>query len=356
MNVNIIKGSLVLMSWLILGAGCNLFGGSSPTPESLGGVWFSGNQGETWEGRFAIPMANGVDSLSSVDILAFEQDPKDPAAIYAGTAGNGYFYSYDHGTTWQRPTIEVLRTGAVYTIEVDPRDVCTIYVQKGDRVLKSTTCGRTFDKEVYLETSTDERLSAMTLDWYNPQILWLGTSDGDLLRSIDGGGTWAPMYRLRDAIVDIEISQDDSRTILLSTNRNGYFRSTDGGLTWTDMEEAIKEFNKADNIYDIQQSKDGKVMLMASAFGLLKSTDRGASWTKVPLVSASGEVRVRAVAISSTDNQTYYYATANAFYSSDNGGAAWDPKSLPSTRAGNALLVDSVNGDEVFLGLLTLAE
>ncbi len=344
-------GALVLLA----GAGCLGLGGKgTSTTVAAGGVWVSDDGGEDWTAKSALPTATEVSSINGLDVLSFEQDPSDASVWYAGTKTSGLFYSLDGGNIWQRPEDKDVTTGAVLDVQVDPKNVCTHYVLKADRLLKTINCGRTYNRETYVSARAEEQLTTLAIDWYAPNTLWVGTTKGDVLRSTDAGATWAAVHRSGDTITDITVSNADSRIILLGSSRHGVTRSVDGGTTWVADEDQFKQFKKSTNVYDLDQSSSGSVVLASSEYGILQSTDNGATWTSVPLVTDEGDVVVRAMAVSPTDDQIFYYATSSTFYRSTSGGSAWSTNSLPTSRAAAVIRPDVTNGDHIFLGAVTL--
>ena len=294
-----------------LGAGC--LGGGGATGDD-GGFFVSTDGGKTWEQSVALPSATGVGTIANVDSVALEIDPSDPSAYYLGTAANGVLYSYDSGTSWLRPENETARSGKVLAVEVDPRDVCTYYVLKSTRVMKTTTCGREFDDQAYVESRTDESLTSMVLDWYNPNTVYLTSTAGDLLRSTDAGTTWASLYRADDQVTSFMVSNADSRVLLLGTRRHGLLRSIDSGATWTEMEDALKdEYKDSDKVYAFAQTADGDTVYMSSAYGLLSSKDNGATWEGLSLIPSSGEVEITAIAVDPADGNNLYFGAVHTF-------------------------------------------
>jgi photosystem II stability/assembly factor-like uncharacterized protein len=285
-----------------------------------------------------------------------EQDPSDPSVIYVGTKGSGLFFSLDSGALWQRPEDPDVSSGNILDVEVDPSAICTHYVLKSRRLLKTATCGRVYDNETYVETRTNKNLTALAIDWYNPKTLYLATSDGDILRTVDGGDNWAAIYRANDLITDIAVSNSDSRILLVATRRQGILRSTDSGATWVSLEDDLKQYSKSDNVFEITQTKDGSLVLISSEYGLLTSEDAGATWKSIPLVTDVAEVDVRAIAVAPEDKNQLYYATATTFYTSSSGGNAWATANLPTTRAASILHVDEGDENRLYLGVITLEE
>lgn len=334
-----ISRSLAAAAMLLLaGGGCLSFGGGDDVT-SDGALWISGDGGSSWSQLAALPGAEGVGSISTVDVTAIEVDPSDSSAWYVGTAGNGLFTSLDSGATWQRPEEVEARSGEIRAIEVDPRDVCTYYVMKKTRLLKTTSCGREFDTEAYVETR-EELLTDLAIDWYSPDTLYMTTTAGDVFRSTDKAETWSRLYTANDEIEDFIVSNKDSRVLMLGGRRHGLVRSADGGATWTSFEDELKEaFEKSDDVYGFAQSSDGSAVYMTSEYGLLKSADNGATWESVPLITSEAEVEISALAVDPSDKNIVVYGAGRAFYRSTTGGQPWTTEELPTTRLANVLVI-----------------
>lgn len=337
-----------------LGAGCLGGGGSSGVD---GGFFVSTDSGRSWLQSVALPSAEGVGTIANADVTSIEIDPSDTSAYYLGTLANGVLFSYDSGTTWQRPENETVRSGKVLAVEVDPRDVCTYYVLKSSRVLKTTTCGREFDDQTYVESRGAEALTSMVLDWYDPNTLYLTSTAGDLLRSTDGGKTWASLYRTDDQVMAFAVSNADSRVLLLGTRRHGLLRSTDSGATWTEMEDALKdEYKDSDKVYAFAQTANGGTIYMSSAYGILVSKDSGATWEGLSLIPSTGEVDITAMGVDPNDGKNMFFAAAHTLYHSVDGGLNWTTSELPTTRAAAAIAVDPENAQRALLGAQTVEE
>jgi photosystem II stability/assembly factor-like uncharacterized protein len=339
--------SVMCSSFALMGAGC--FGGAS-APVSSGGAWDSADAGKTWTQIAAVPTVTGVNSLSEVNVTSLTIDPQDSSVLYMGTEANGMFYSLDKGQSWQRPEEPLVRTGAVTNIAVSAQDVCTYFIAKSDRVMKTEDCGRTFASASYLEGRSETTITAIAIDWYDSNIVWIGNSEGDVIRSTDGGASWATVTRLDDDITSIIVSNADSRVVMVGTNTNGMNRTTDSGATWTNFEKTLKAFKSSDRVFGFAQNAAGDFLLMNTKFGLLSSVDNGATWSGISLISGSGEIRIRSVAIAPETRDTIYYATDLALHRSTSSGSAWTTTELPSSRAGAALLVDPDDASHIYLG------
>lgn len=349
---NIQKIGFIGLLLLLTGQGC-----LSTTKTGLntadGALWRTENQGANWTQMATLPQASGVNTIAGVSINSMEIDPTDSSAYYMGSDGNGMFFTLDHGTTWQRPEDEQARTGTVIDIEVDPRDVCTIYALKTDRLLKSTDCSRTFET-IYSEGRVKEALTALVLDWFNPDTLWAGTTAGEVLKSIDGGRSWSTVERTKNDVTDIILSNADSRIVLVGTKTSGVYRSADSGATWESLDKNMRrDFNRSGEVYSFAQSRSGGRLVVNSRFGLIESNDNGVSWKEISIIPPPADERIWSIAVNPKDEKILYYGIVGTYYQSTPEGS-WMTADLPSTRAPKVIKVHPDGTERVFIGFATL--
>ncbi len=318
-----------------------------------GGVYVTNNAGAKWSAKSLLPTASGVASIDSANVEAITFDPQDPDTLYLGTSANGMLVSYDNAESWQLIKEPEMRSGTVKSIAVDPKDVCTVYVAKGANLMKTTDCLRSFDTQAFVETN-GKAVDVVRTDWYNDQNVWLGTAAGDIVKSTDGGKSWSTLGRPKDALVDILVSNGDSRVVFAVTESKGIWRTTDGGAFWhvlTDELAAVGDLGKG---RFMTQSKDGSIFYYVCEYGILRSVDQGASWSALTLLTKPKSTVIYSMAVSPFDANVLYYSTANTFYSSTDGGATWNTRELPSTRTATVMTVDPNDASLLLAGFATI--
>lgn len=330
----------IMLTLILVGQGC--FGGSSNNVAD-GAVWSSTDFGESWNHLKTLPQISGVGSIAGTNALDLEIDPVNGEVYYLATAANGFFYSLDAGISWERPLDDNMRAGAIRDIEVDPKNTCTVYALKGRGLYRSTDCARTF-RLMYTDPVGENVLTSIAVDWFNPQVVWMGNSSGSILKSINGGANWTTMENGGSAVLDIEISNADSRVVYVGTESRGFFRTDDGGQNWLTYRSGLnKEFPSSSTFYSFAQNEDGSVVLMNTKYGLLRSTDAGLNWEGVNIVTAPSEVRIWDVEIDPKNKNLMYYTTYGSLFISEDGGVSWANRPLPSRRAAIDLQVHPEN-------------
>ncbi|MEK7619759.1 MAG: YCF48-related protein [Patescibacteria group bacterium] len=347
------KISLLFLSLVLLGAGC-LSGSSSSGSD--GGVFKTINAGQEWGQAVIVPTASGIGTLATSNVINMEMDAQDNDYLYVGTRENGMLYSEDGGASWRQPRNSALKEGLIYKVEVDPTDVCKVYVAKGARLYATDDCMRSFDSEVYVDNRSGVSVVQVAVDWYNPRTLWIGLSNGDVLRSGDSGRTWTTALKTGEEISGFLINNTDSRQLLVSTFSEGMWKTTDTGTTWEEVDGGLGELKQSGKVYQMVQSEDSGVVIAASQYGLTRSTDFGATWSAISLLTSPGQVAIRAVGIDEENPTTIYYAANATFYRTTDGGATWDTEKFSSSRVPRALLVDPEDSAVLYIGVATATE
>jgi len=363
-----IKLLSVLVSILILSA-CSLNVKTKGTGVMDGGVFVSGNKGETWKHMPYIPTISGAPgSIASLDVNKMIVDPSDSAAVYLATIEDGLYYTYNVGRGWNK-VLSLPGNVTINDVAIDYKDKCTIFAALENKLYRSEDCSRNFD-QVYFDNNEGVSVMAVALDHYNPKIVYIGTSRGDILRSMDGGISWRAIQRLEDGVKKILINPKDSRSVFVATVKNGVYRFNSAGgasleeleqyrnqfdnTNWTDYGKELKEFSLGVNFKDLIYSYSDGSLFLATDKVIVRSFDEGQSWTKLSLLTPESDSSINAIAVNPQNSDEIFYVTNTSFYRSFDGGNTWNVKKLPTTRPGNSLLIDFNNSSIIYMGIKKL--
>lgn len=192
------------------------------------------------------------------------------------------------------------------------------------------------------------RVSAMAIHPTNEDVIYLGTASGGVWKTIDGGGTWMPIFDDigTQTIGAITIDPVSPETVWVGTGEQGQncwsyfgmglFRSTDGGVTFEEVNgsgAATLDLSHITSI--ILLAGDPQVILVGGETycndgnwvygGLYRSTDGGAAWTRVlfgaitDMVVSPGDPDMVVAAVGR------WVLPANGLYSSSDDGLTWTP-------------------------------
>ncbi|MDO9399310.1 MAG: hypothetical protein Q7T79_01300, partial [bacterium] len=219
-----IKISFLGLIICLITSGCSISFGTESNKEGVdGGVFRSINKGDTWLQQTAVPTVSGQPkSFSMIDASSLIMDPSDNKAIYFGSVDNGLFYSYDGASTWR--VVNGLGKTTISSVAVDSKYKCTIYATVTNKLFKSIDCSRSWTQS-YFDNDLSVSISSLAIDNANSAIVYIGTSRGEIIRSVDRGESWQTLNRFNDQIAKIIISKADSKLIFVGTAKQGIFRS-----------------------------------------------------------------------------------------------------------------------------------
>lgn len=330
-------------------SGCTVNIGSKTTSKGPdGGLYKSATSGATWQQKALIATTSGkAGSIADSGSTTLVMDPSDTNALYFASSEGGVYYTYDGAESWRE--MPALRGTLINTFAVDPASKCVLYASTDNKLLKSTDCGRSWT-QTYYDNDLTVRVTALAIDHYDSSIVYIGTSRGEIIQSLDSGKSWQTLNRFENNLRKILITPADSRIIFVSTESKGIFRSTDKGVTWLSLSTNLKEFpdNKRYRDLFISTTQPGFVM-MATKYGLLKSINNGDDWTALKLITPESEATINSVITNPQNTKEIYYVTNTTFYGSIDGGENWATKKLPSGRPGQLVLSDPKEPKTMYL-------
>lgn len=325
---------LVPLVLLFGGQGClNVGGDTAPATVGPAGFFVSSDRGDSWQAISNFPTVEGVKSLQGVNVYRFFTDPQDPHALYWASREHGLFYSYDDGTEWRRAA-PPLNAGFVYSVAVHPRDKCTIYAATGDIVYRSDDCSRSW-KESYRESRGGVQIRSVAVDPFQPHFVYVLLTNGDLLRSVDYGGSWQVLSRFIGRGEQVVLSPIEPGLIFVVMRDSGLYRSVDNGQIWDRLDETLTEFPRALEYrrFALHPTEPG-TLYWISTYGILVSVDFGNSWKPVRLITAPGSADIYGFAVNPKNPKEMYYTTTivnrSTLYRTDDGGVSWETKKMPS--------------------------
>jgi len=182
---------VVLLSIVFAVSGCTVLNTSVGGNKKTGGVLRSADAGIGWEIKNKV---NEKQTITGVDVLTMAIDPIDTQRIYLGTAENGIALSKDGAESWEKLKFP---GNKIYGIAINYHSSSNIYALgvtgKRAKVYRTDNYGQDW-KEIYTEPADGTVIISMVMDKNNPSILYLGTSGGVIIKTVDGGETWRNIY------------------------------------------------------------------------------------------------------------------------------------------------------------------
>ena len=230
----------------------------------------------------------------------FILSPHNPDVVYA--AGNRLFRSMDRGDTWtmsedlttnlDRDRVEVM--GQANSL---PR--CN-RMDRGEECILSRNDGVS-------AFSTGISVAESPLV---PGLLWVGTDDGNLQVSRDGGATWTEVGRNIPGgtkgyyISRVEASHFDAGTAYASVDghksddlRPYVYVTRDYGESWEDITSNLPEYGNVNTVR--QDPRNSRLLYAGTEFGFFVSLDEGDTWR--PFMSGLPVVRIDDVVVHPRD-------------------------------------------------------
>ncbi|HEY2785690.1 MAG TPA: hypothetical protein VGJ05_12035, partial [Fimbriiglobus sp.] len=199
--------------------------------------------------------------------------PHDPKRLYYG--GSTLFRSDDRGDTWKAVSKDL-------TKNLDPK--------------KAVVMGKVWaDDEAVnhnLFTTPLSIVTALSESAKKEGLLYVGTDDGLVQVSEDGGTTWRKIEKFPGIpdgttwVTDVRASASETDAVYVSFHNwqrgdfNPYLlKSTDRGKTWTSIVGNLPPRNGIWNVIDDPVNKD--LLFAATEFGLYMTIDGGKVWAKM---------------------------------------------------------------------------
>ncbi|MGH9441867.1 MAG: WD40/YVTN/BNR-like repeat-containing protein [Thermoanaerobaculia bacterium] len=291
--------------------------GYSPIPVPT--VFKSNDSGTTWERLAAGPPREIIESLAVTD-----------GAVLAGFRLAGVYRSEDQGRSWMESNSGLIAVD-ISLLAVSPAVGSSVWVGTQDgHVFHSGDGGRNWTR-----TSLDDtELDALVADPLDPEVAYALTI-GRSRRTTDEGLTWS--INLESGFWNGLVSDPKTSGTLYATSSRyfnpdpGVFKSIDGGSTWKSL-----GFPAGANIFSataVDPLVPSRVYL-SSGVGLLRSDDAGATWT---FLTSADVYFASEIVVGRDSSSTVFAMTDSGPQRSTDLGAHWEP--IPDL--GNGLGIDS---------------
>jgi photosystem II stability/assembly factor-like uncharacterized protein len=193
---------------------------------TLEGVFRSTDMGGHWE-RISPKESEEIHEIESLAV-----DPADPNVIYAGT-WHLPWKTTDGGKNWTSIKQGIIEDSDVFSIVVDPKQPNVVYLSACSGIYKSEDGGGKFTGGVGVNKeqgipSTARRTRVLMQDPNHLDTVFAGTTEG-LYRTFDAGKYWMQTTSADVIVNDVYVDPENSKHVLLATDRRGVLASDDGG-------------------------------------------------------------------------------------------------------------------------------
>jgi photosystem II stability/assembly factor-like uncharacterized protein len=263
-----------------------------------------------------ISLGLGGDFINTLAI-----DPTNPGTLYAGADPGGVFKSTDGGSNWTAINNGITDLG-VFALALDPTTPTTLFAGTVGGAFKSTDGGLGWT----VMNTGGSFIDALAIDPATPAILYAAALGGGVLKSADGGGSWAAINSGLDDLTVYALAIDPATpATLYAGTKSGVFKTTNGGLGWLAMSSGITSGYVSALAID---PADPATLYAGTNGGLFKSTNGGSAWTTVN--NGLTNINIHALAIDPTATATLYAGAypfaadpAGGVFMSTDGGGDW---------------------------------
>ena len=293
-----------------------------------GGIFSSTDGGDSWTSRNA-----GL--VISMYYPGISQHPSDPNIILGGLQDNGTIVS--NGTQWYSSVsggdggfgaINFTSPGTVWT-------TCQWSTTTGPCIYRLTS-GSLSRPNVTTGIAITDRaqfIPPLVMDPVTPTTLYFGTMK--LYVTVNNGALWTALSgdlsKGTGRISAIAIALSDPKTIYVGTSDGNVQVSRNGGATWTLANTGIP--NKTVTAFAIDRTNPARALVTVSGSGLAHvflTTDAGLTWT-----SASGnlpDMPTNAVVMIDDGPNHFFVGTDVGVYETTDAGLTWNasPAGLPN--------------------------
>ena len=259
-----------------------------------GGVYKSTNAGKSWELIGGSDLCDDEDAGGNCHYHGIVVEKEAPFKVLVGSGGDQYAKegvgltgSEDNGESWRNSDDGFVRDVHVSKLVIDPNNNNIFYattqgeteytdkVGDGAGVFKSTDRGNNWTQINNGLNSLETNVLAV--DPNDSDVLYLGTDDDGIYKSINGGENWKKLiptasFGVGDIIVDPQNSNNVYMGTVdyfrLSESRGvlgdfGVYKSTDGGTTWEEFNSGLNHLG----IFSLELSAENRILYAGTRAG-----------------------------------------------------------------------------------------
>lgn len=226
----------------------------------------------------------------------------DPKRLYFGA--NKLLRTDDQGNSWKEISPDLSRQLDRNRLEIMGR------VWSVDAIAKNTSTDIYGQLTSVAESNLDEK------------VLWVGTDDGLIHLTRDGGANWVkfdnlPGVPVRSYVHQIIASLHDVNTAYVCFNHHRYgdfkpyvLKTTNGGQSWTPIQSNLPQRGSVYSIAEDHVNPD--LLFVGTEFGVFFSNNGGNSW--IQLKSGLPTIAVRDIDIQRRENDLVLGTFGRGFY------------------------------------------
>jgi photosystem II stability/assembly factor-like uncharacterized protein len=208
-----------------------------------------------------------------------------------------------------------------------------------------------FPAQGWVAQTSGVTLSLKTVKTVSPAVGWIGGANGTVLRTTNGGATWASVGRSPISttanIVCITAVDENTAFVANTPDSTNIYRTTNGGTTWQRVyvDASTGAFIDAVQMYD---ATNGIALgdPVGGKWVILKTSNGGASWSHIatePTQNGTEAGWINSLHVVGASN-IWFGTNASRIYRSTNGGATWSSATTTAINSYALWFNDALNG------------
>ena len=203
-------------------------------------------------------------------------------------------------------------------------------------------------------------ITAIVVSPYDPDIIYVGTQNSGIYKSIDGGKSWQSVNHglNRVMISSLVIDAENPNNLYTGTRSGRLFASHDAGNTWKDItpESVISSDTRS---YILMDPFDPARLYYSDSWNIYQSTNQGSSWLMFNRKCAINNINAITLQRNSKDEAGIYVSQDSSnckagIYRVSNLGITWKhigPDDSSFRQFWQLMVIMNSSGERVILGM-----
>lgn len=312
--------------------------------------YVSSDGGNDWE---------ALDASRGLMPLAFEFKKDDPAQFYIGTKAKGLWLARDRGhviTQVKEPKNVLSDTADIYGITQNAKGDALYLATYQDNYGRLIRLRENGADELYSVPIARYAIFGVIVSLKDDQHIWISSSDGNFLETVDGGKTWETIANIRESFKILIRHPVADGIFWAVTSGNKLYTTDSAGRAWYEHNQisiADEEGRSVAirTIYALEYNPYRRSLVAGTDYGVIESDDNGITWHGFRTPIPPTAIPITAERSHPLFGEVFWIGALNQIYRTDDSGITWSKHMLPVQGTITMLQVDSSNPKRIYAGL-----